>query len=100
MKPTKPLPNPSVHLFVCTNFKEKGEFCGAKGGKLLRDGLKAFVKGHPELQEKVKVTASGCLSGCERGIMAVCYPQGEWMEGLTPDDLPRLQNYLIEKCKS
>ena len=87
--------NLKCHLFICTNQKEKGECCAPKGGGLLRDKMKAWLKQNPDLKEHIKVTASGCLSHCEDGITAVFYPQGEWLTKLTPDDGAILKEKLL-----
>lgn len=96
---TEPMPDLRLdaHLFVCTNTKQNGASCGAKGSAELRDQLKEWAaKDHPEWRGRVRVNASGCLGQCARGIAAVLYPQGKWMTGLVKDDGAQLQRILAE----
>ncbi|MEY4632500.1 MAG: hypothetical protein RIQ81_2620 [Pseudomonadota bacterium] len=84
-----------AHLFICTNTKQTGASCGAKGSAALRDQLKDWAaKDHPEWRGRVRVNAAGCLGQCARGIAAVVYPQAEWFTGLTQDDGPRMKGVL------
>jgi len=68
-----------VHLFVCTNDRKTGASCGAKGGGSLREAVKNKCRDFGENpQHRIRVNASGCLGHCEKGIVAVSYPQGQW----------------------
>ena len=73
-----------VHVFVCTNQKDQGASCGARGGGDLRTTLKDACKKNG--WKNVRVNASGCLGHCERGIAAVIYPAGDWFVNLGPSD--------------
>ena len=87
--------NLEAHLFVCTNKKEKGESCYAKGSIELRTKLKEICQNESlGWHGKVRVNASGCLGRCEEGIAAVLYPKGEWFTGLTKDDSAILEKAL------
>ncbi|MBX9765858.1 MAG: (2Fe-2S) ferredoxin domain-containing protein [Bdellovibrionales bacterium] len=77
-----------VHVFVCTNQKDKGESCGAKGGADLRSEVKASCKKNG--WEGVRINAAGCLGHCEMGIAAVVYPAGDWFVGLGSKDTQTL----------
>jgi (2Fe-2S) ferredoxin len=81
------------HLFICTYNRETGESCGAKGANGMVDELKKWIKENKKTD--VKVTRSGCLGLCEKGIAAVCYPRAQWFEGLTPNDVESLKKDLI-----
>ena len=86
-----PAPFPQA-IFVCTNKRPDGSpkpCCADRGGVQLRDELKQMVKDRG-LEMKVKVFASGCLGGCEQGVMAVKYPEGQIMIGLERKDLEQL----------
>jgi predicted metal-binding protein len=81
------------HLFICIHERVEGEeSCGAKGSAELVSGLKTWVKS--EKVEGAKVTRSGCLGLCSKGIAAVCYPEGRWYEGLKKEDLETLKSDL------
>ena len=77
-------------IFVCTNKRPDGHpkpCCADRGGKELRDELKAMVR-EQGLDGQVSVFQSGCIGGCERGPMAVKYPDGELMMSVSREDLP------------
>ncbi len=86
-----------AHLFVCTNRKERGECCAAKGGAELRDELKRLTAQRPEWKGRVRVNAAGCLGHCEDGVAAVLYPRGEWFTKLSPAGAPRLLEVLARE---
>jgi predicted metal-binding protein len=88
-----------AHLFVCTHTRGDGtESCGAKGSTQLRDQVKACGKDPSRgWKGKVRVNASGCLGQCEKGIVAVLYPEGKWMTDLKPDDSDQLSQ-AIDFC--
>lgn len=84
-----------AHLFVCTNKREKGDSCGAKGSEQLRESLKAICqKPEKHWHGRVRVNASGCLGRCKEGIVAVMYPKGEWMTNLTNDDVAKVEQEI------
>ena len=86
-----PAPFPAA-VFVCTNKRPDGSpkpCCANRGGVELREELKKMSK-EQGLEMKVKIFASGCLGGCERGIVAVTYPKGEMMFGVAREDLQKI----------
>jgi len=79
-------------IFVCTNKRPDGHpkpCCADRGGRELRDQLKEMVK-ERGLEMKVKVFQSGCIGACERGPMAVSYPDGQLMMDIKAEDLPAI----------
>jgi predicted metal-binding protein len=82
------LPNPEIHVFVCTNERETQQDCSHKGSLNLFRNLKDATKSDPELRERVKVSKSGCLGLCSMGIAAVQYPEGKWLIELKEGDGP------------
>ncbi len=44
----------------------------------------------------VKVFTSGCLGACEHGPVAVQYPDGEFLLGVTQEDLPEILEDLAK----
>ncbi len=76
------------HIFVCVNERPPAHpkgCCAAKGGRALRDRLKALVQA-AGLKDRVRVNLSGCLDQCARGITVVVYPEGVWYGGVRPED--------------
>lgn len=86
-------PAPFPHaVFVCTHKRPEDHpkpCCGRRGGPELRQQLKEMVK-ERGLETKVRIFQSGCIGGCEQGPVAVRYPDGELMLGITKDDLPAI----------
>jgi predicted metal-binding protein len=92
---------PSKHLFICTNTRENGESCGAKGAVELRDSVKKACKAtNPFPNQKFRVNAAGCLGVCERGIAAVLYPEGNWLVDLESGDTNKVLEFLRERPSS
>ncbi len=87
------------HLFICTNKKETGECCFPKGGEKIQKELKEWIKNNPDLKGKLKVSKSGCLSHCEKGITAVLYPAQQWLTKVSPDDTEELKKLLLACLK-
>ncbi|MBI2605183.1 MAG: (2Fe-2S) ferredoxin domain-containing protein [Deltaproteobacteria bacterium] len=80
-----------AHLFICTNRRENGECCAAKGSVELRELVKQLCDDPSRgWQGRVRVNASGCLNHCKEGISAVLYPQSEWRLHLTKESAPEL----------
>jgi (2Fe-2S) ferredoxin len=82
-----------AHLFICTHRREDRDSCGPHGGEELVDDLKKWVKqeGH---KRELKVSRSGCLGRCDEGVVAVCYPQGDWYTKLKAKDAGELRAEL------
>ncbi|MHB8605873.1 MAG: (2Fe-2S) ferredoxin domain-containing protein [Thermoplasmatota archaeon] len=68
------------HVFVCTT----GPWCVKAGSTVVRSRLKDAVKA-AGLRDVVRVNQSGCLNQCGHGPMVVCYPEGVWYAGVTPE---------------
>lgn len=95
-------PQYKCHLFICTQNKESGSFCGAKSAAILRSELKKRLEEKfPHLKSFFRVNASGCLSQCKKGIAAVSYPQGQWFTELnySESELERLENFVLEELE-
>jgi predicted metal-binding protein len=73
-----------THLFICTNSPDKPGKCGHKNSEALKKELKEACKN--EFGKAVRVSSSGCLGYCERGINAVIYPSEKWFFELTDQD--------------
>jgi (2Fe-2S) ferredoxin len=47
------------------------------------------------LETRVKIFASGCLGGCEQGVVAVAYPAGQLMLGVKREDLQKILDEAV-----
>jgi (2Fe-2S) ferredoxin len=84
------------HVFICTNQRDGGrECCGSKGSGELRNQLKIWARG--KYGNRVRINNSGCFDFCSKGIVAVIYPEGEWLMNLTSGSLEELQKAISEK---
>ena len=86
-----PAPFPNA-IFVCTHKRPDGHpkpCCADRGGNEIRDELKSMVK-NQGLEGQVRVFKSGCLGGCEQGVMAVRYPDGELMMAVKKEDIQEI----------
>lgn len=89
LKFTAPFP---ASVFVCTHQRPEGApkpCCADRGGVQLREELKQMARDQG-LDGRVRVFASGCLGGCEQGVVALAYPKGQLMLGVTRDDLQKI----------
>lgn len=85
-----------AHFFICTNHREGGRAsCAARGSAALRDAAKSLSQDPARgWKGRVRINAAGCLGRCEEGIVAVLYPQGQWLTGLTPASLPEIEKAI------
>jgi (2Fe-2S) ferredoxin len=86
-----PVPFPQA-IFVCTHKRPDGHpkpCCADRGGREIRDELKSMVK-EEGLEGQIRIFQSGCLGGCEQGVMAVKYPDGELMMAVKKEDLKQI----------
>jgi (2Fe-2S) ferredoxin len=77
-------------VFVCQNDRSADDArgcCHSKGSAALLARLKELTHASG-LKGKVRVTGSGCLDFCAKGITAVVFAGGNerWLTGLTPQD--------------
>jgi (2Fe-2S) ferredoxin len=77
------------HVFCCTNRRADGVgCCASKGAEELHAHLKKRTK---ELGiQRVRINKAGCLDACKQGVAVVVYPQGEWHQCTTIEDMDKI----------
>jgi (2Fe-2S) ferredoxin len=79
---------PVRHVLVCINERASDNpkgCCATKGSMDLVNFLKQEVAGR-NATDTIRVTKSGCLGPCEKGINMVVYPDSVWYCQVTLDD--------------
>lgn len=83
-----------LHLFVCTNAREKPKTgCADFGAVDLHMALKQELKAR-NLSKKIRVNKAGCLDMCNYGPVMVLYPEGKWFYNVKAEDLPKIINEI------
>ena len=84
-------------VFVCTRKRDGETACAnsSQGGDEICRRLREEIK-KAGLKGKIRVARSGCLDLCEKGPNLFLYPSGEWLCGISPDDVPA----IMEKLRS
>lgn len=82
-----------LHCFICTNKREgRKASCSTKGATELRTELKNYFKN--KYPNKVKITASGCLGYCQKGVAGVIYPDKKWYFDLDKNSFLDIKNQV------
>ncbi|MDF2871783.1 MAG: dehydrogenase (ubiquinone) 24 kDa subunit [Anaerocolumna sp.] len=81
--------SPKYHIFVCTSCRINGVQKGFCFSKDSVDIVQKFMEGIDErdLSGDVMITNTGCFGICEKGPVAVVYPEGIWYGNLTEEDV-------------
>ena len=90
--------NPKYHIFICTSCRINGQ---QKGYCFQKDSVKIVQKfmeeiDARELSNEVMVTNTGCFGICEKGPVAVVYPEGVWYGNITVNDVEKILEQHIE----
>lgn len=88
---------PTRHIFVCTSSRMTGVakgFCHTKGS------LEIIQRFTEKLEEEditdVMVSNTGCFGICEKGPIAVIYPDNIWYGSLNADDVDEIvESHII-----
>lgn len=89
---------PKHHIFVCTSCRPDGTqkgFCAAQGARGLVGAFMEEIDDR-ELSGEVMLTNTGCFGICDKGPVAVVYPEGVWYGGLDEDAVERIVEEHIE----
>jgi (2Fe-2S) ferredoxin len=77
------------HVFVCTSCRVNGQqkgYCYSKGSVDIVQKFMEVIEEN-DLSGDVMITNTGCFGICEKGPIAVVYPEGVWYGNLTEDDV-------------
>ncbi len=84
-------------VMVCVNERFSGDkpSCGPRGGETIADLLE---KGIEERRIDVGVERSICMGHCPKGPNARLIPGGDFLFGMSEDDVPPLLDRLEREC--
>jgi (2Fe-2S) ferredoxin len=80
---------PTKHIFVCTHERPAGDLrgsCKQAGGAAVLDAMRGELFNN-DLMPDIKATKSGCLGGCESGVIVVVYPDNVWYSKVQVEDV-------------
>ena len=85
------------HMFICLNQRPNGEMsCDSTGGaKDLFDYAKDKTKG----LDGVRVNKAGCLGRCDKGPVAVVYPEAVWYTIMDTEDMDEVIESHLKQGK-
>lgn len=81
-------------LFICCNSRESDKAdCSSKGANEIVAIIKQRLRDN-DLWESFKVTKSGCLGPCSKGVSAILYPNNLLITELNLNDVDELYGLL------
>lgn len=87
------------HIFICTSCRINGQQKGLCYSKDSVDILQKFMEliEDNDLAGEVMVNNTGCFGICDKGPIAVVYPEGVWYGNLTEDDAQKIvEQHLLQ----
>lgn len=77
------------HIFVCTSCRINGQQKGLCYSKASVDIVTKFMEAieDNDLSSEVMITNTGCFGICDKGPIAVIYPDGIWYGNLTEESV-------------
>ena len=80
------------HVFVCTSCRVNGQQKGMCYSKNSVDIVQKFIEAieDNDLSGEITVTNTGCFGICDKGPVAVVYPEGVWYGSLTEDSVVKI----------
>lgn len=80
------------HIFVCTSCRTNGQQKGFCFSKNSVDIVNKFMEAIEEndLSSEVMITNTGCFGICDKGPIAVVYPEGVWYGNLSEDSVEQI----------
>jgi (2Fe-2S) ferredoxin len=86
-----------VHVFICTNQRDKGkECCADQGADGILKQLKEWSKQNPEWRKRIRINSSGCIDRCSEGVAIAMYPQNQWLVNVSEKNIDEVKK-KIEK---
>ena len=89
---------PKYHVFICTSCRPNGT---QQGQCFTRKSVNLVSKFMEEIEDRdltsdCMVTNTGCFGICDKGPVAVVYPEGIWYGNLTPDAVEKICEEHLE----
>ncbi len=85
------------HIFVCTSCRINGQqkgLCYTKASVELVQRVMDLIEDY-DLSGEVMVTNTGCFGICDKGPVAVVYPEGIWYGSLTEERMEKIMEQHI-----
>lgn len=94
----KQMVTPKYHIFLCTSCRtngvQKGFCCQKNSAKLVEKFMEEIED--RDLSSDCMVTNTGCFGICQRGPIAVVYPEGVWYGALDEKAVEKIVEQHLE----